>query len=285
MNRTTRTLIVLAVAIAVASAATYFVFSALKNRPTEKVEVATAFAVVAAKPLPVGTRVKAEDVKIVPWPAAAQIPGSFTTIEQVIDRGVVSPVAENEPLSGNNIATKDVGAGLPALIPSGMRAISVRVNEVVGVAGFVVSGTRVDVMVILREGNDSLARVVVNNVLVLTTDAKYDQSAAKAGNAINSSVVTVLVSPTDAEKISLAAASGQIMLTLRNPLDTAPSESRGTRTAGLVADGAPAPVTPAAPRTPVVRKPAAAPAPPPPTPKIYTIETIRAAKRSEEPIK
>ena len=283
MNRTTRTFIVLSTALTAASVATYLVFTTLKNRPAEKLEVATAFAVVAAKPLPVGTRLKAEDVRVVPWPAAAQVPGSFTAIDQVVDRGVVSSIAENEPLSGNNVANKDAGAGLPPIIPAGMRAISVRVDELIGVAGFVVPGTRVDIMVILREGNDSVARVVVDNVLILAADTKYDQASARDGNAIRAAVVTVLVSPADAEKISLAASSGQIMLTLRNPLDTAPSESRGTRTANLVA-GKTLVQVPASPerRSPVVQKSVAEP---PPPPKTYTIETIRAAKRAEEPIK
>jgi pilus assembly protein CpaB len=287
MNRSTRTLIVVAVAVAVASAATYLVFMALKSRPAREVEVASAFAVVAAKPLPVGARIKADDVKVVPWPAANLVPGGFAKAEEVVGRGVISSVAVNEPLSGNNIASKEMGAGLPAMIPEGMRAVTISVNAVVGVAGFVSPGTRVDVMVILRQGTDGLARVVVNNVLVLAADANRDQSAAREGNSIQSSVVTLLASPKDAERITLAGAQGQLMLTLRNPLDTAPAESNGTRIANLFSDASGAAPAPAAGR-PAPRRATPPPPPvaaPPPAPKPYVVETIRAAQRTEDSIK
>lgn len=285
MNRSTRTLIVVAVAVMVASAATYLVFLALKNRPTREVEVASAFAVVAARQLPVGTRIAAGDVKVVAWPAASLVPGGFAKPEDVIDRGVLTQIAENEPLNGNNIAGKESGAGLPPIIPPGMRAISVRVNEVIGVAGFVVQGTRVDVMVILNDASGSLARVVVSNVQVLAAGTNIDQDVAKSGKAIPSSVVTLMVTPEDAERIGLASTEGQIMLTLRNPLDVAPAESRGMRSANLRGDAvAPPPAAtgakPAAPRRPA---PVVAPAPPPPPPA-YVVETIRGAKRTEETI-
>jgi pilus assembly protein CpaB len=140
-------------------------------------------------------------------------------------------------------------------------------------------------MVILSQGNDRIARVVVNNVLILAADTNRDQASANKGDAIRSSVVTVLVSPEDAEKISLAATTGQIMLTLRNPLDVAPAASKGTRTSGLFSDaGSPAPAseTPRPARRPTAVAP---PPPPPPAPTVYVVETIRAAKRSEDPIK
>src|SRR6185295_6419979 len=151
MNRSTRTFVVVAIAVALAGGATYLVYRTINSRPTKVVEVATAYAVVAAHPISVGSRLKADDVKLVPWPAANPVPGGFATIESVVDRGVVSSVAENEPLSGSNVATKDAGAGLPPSIPPGMRAISVKVNEVIGVAGFVVPGTRVDVLVTMSD--------------------------------------------------------------------------------------------------------------------------------------
>ena len=166
-----------------------------------------------------------------------------------------------------------------------MRAISVKVNEVVGVAGFVVPGTRVDVMVTLtnrQAQQDSMTRVVVSNVQVLTAGTRYDQENAKDGKPIPSTVVTLLVSPEDGERIALAASEGQIMLTLRNPLDTSPTDDSGTRTdrsartagGGCAGASAPAPRA-SAPAKPVQPAPAAAPAP-----KIYTVEAIRGAKRS-----
>jgi len=161
--------------------------------------------------------------------------------------------------------------------------MSVKVNEVIGVAGFVVPGTRVDVVVIVRQRDDSMSRVVVSNVQVLTAGTRIDQENAKDGKPIPSTVVTLLVKPEDAERIALAQSEGQIMLALRNPLDVAPSETRGVRTAGLLGAPSPPDVKPAARRaTPSTVTAAALPAPPP---RLYTVEAIRAAKRTEEVVR
>jgi pilus assembly protein CpaB len=286
MNRSLRTVVVVAIAIGLAGVATYLVYHAIQSRPAREVEVAHAYAVVAAHPLALGTRITETDVKVVPWPAANQVPGSFPAIDQVIDRGVVTPIAENEPLTGNNVATKEAGAGLPPTIPPGMRAISVKVNEVIGVAGFVVPGTRVDVMAIVRDNQKSLARVVVSNVQVLAAGTRYDQAMAKEGQAVPSSVVTLMVNPADAELIGLAATEGQLMLTLRNPLDSSVTPSTGTTGTKLVGDQAPPP-KPAAPASSSGRRSAApaptpTPAPPPPKPPV---ETIKAGVIKKEIIK
>jgi pilus assembly protein CpaB len=167
-----------------------------------------------------------------------------------------------------------------------MRAISVKVTEVVGVAGFVGPGTRVDVMVTLSGKNrdeDSTTRVVVSNAQVLTAGTRYDQEKAKDGAPIPSTVVTLLVTPDDGERVALAASEGQIMLTLRNPLDQDLTATSGVRTAGLFGQPAPAPAKvpaarrgPAGPIQPIV---ATVPAP---APTVYTVEAFRGAKRSEE---
>jgi pilus assembly protein CpaB len=288
MNRTARTFVVVVLAVAMASIATYLVYRAIENRPVREVEIAQSFAVVAAEPLPLGTLVTNTNVKVVPWPAANPVPGGFKSIDEVVDRGVLSSVAMNEPLTTNNVAGKEAGAGLPPTIPTGMRAMSVRVNEVVGVAGFVVPGTRVDVMVVIPQSDGNLARVVVSNVQVLAAGTRYDQQAAREGKAVPSSVVTLLVSPEDAELVGLASNQGTLLLTLRNPLDTEPTISRGTRAVSLVTGAPqvaapPAPVRSSKPR--VVPPPPAPPPPPPPPPKAYSVEVIRGAKRTEEVIK
>jgi pilus assembly protein CpaB len=286
MNRTSRTIIVVVLAIASASVATYLVYRAIENRPVREVEIAQSFAVVAAEPLPLGTLVTRNNVKLVPWPTANPVPGGFQSVDDVVDRGVVAPVAMNEPLSGNNLATKEAGAGLPPTIPNGMRAISVRVNEVIGVAGFVVPGTRVDVMVVIAQGDGNLARVVVSNVQVLAAGTRFDQQAARDGKPVPSSVVTLLVTPEDAELVGLAANQGTLLLTLRNPLDTQPTMSPGTRSASLTGAQVRIPATDNRPARPRVAppQPTAAPAPPPP-PRVYSVEVIRGAKRTEEVIK
>ena len=143
MNRNTRTLIVLAVAVLMAGVASFGVYMAVRSMPVREVEIARTQAVVAARPLQVGVMVTKDDLKIVPWPAANPVPGSFTEIERVVNRGVIGSVSENEPLTEAKLAAVGSGAGLPPTITEGMRAVSIRVNEIVGVAGFVIPGTRV----------------------------------------------------------------------------------------------------------------------------------------------
>ena len=179
--------------------------------PPSAAEMETVDVVVAQHPLKLGTRLTKDHVKLVQWPANAPVAGTFEKVEDVVDRGVIATVEQNEPLTNAKLAALEAGAGLPPSIPPGMRAISVKVNEVVGVAGFVVPGTRVDVMVTLsqnRNDDDSLTRIVVSNAQVLTAGTRYDQEKAKEGTPIPSTVVTLLVTPEDGERIALAAVGG-----------------------------------------------------------------------------
>ncbi len=285
MNRQTRTLIVLAVAVVAASVASFGIYRAISRIPVRQVEIATNFAVVATKPLPMGTRLTNDDVKRVAWPAQTPLTDGFTEVDAVVDRGLVAAVVENEPLVESKLAPRAAGAGLPPSIPSGMRAMSVKVNEVIGVAGFVVPGTRVDVLVTIRQQNDSMSRTVVSNVQVLTAGTRYDQENTKNGKPIQTTVVTLMVTPADAERITLAQAEGQVMLALRNPLDVAPTATTGIRTASLM--GGPTPPPPVQPRP--VAKHVAAVVPPPvvvaAAPTLYTVEAIRGAKRTEEVVR
>jgi len=284
MNRSKRTAIVLGVAVLMAAIASLGVYRIVSAMPQRQAEVTTVNAVVASHQLTLGTRLTADHVKVVQWPASSPVPGSFVKVEDVVNRGLIATVDENEPLTESKLAPLEAGAGLPPSIPPGMRAISVKVNEVVGVAGFVVPGTRVDVMVTLQDRHqdrNSLTRIVVGNVQVLTAGTRIDQEKAKEGAPIPSTVVTLLVTPDDGERIALAASEGQIMLALRNPLDTETVATNGVRTAGLFGQ-AQAP----APKPAVLRAKAgpakAEPAPVPAAPKAYTVEAIRGAKRSEE---
>ena len=283
MDRSKRTAVVVGIAVLLAAVASLGMYRIVSRMPVAAAEVKSIDVVVAQHPLKLGTRVTPDHVKVVRWPAETPIAGAFAKIEDVVNRGVIAAVAENEPLTDAKLASLEAGAGLPPSIPPGMRAVSVKVNEVVGVAGFVVPGTRVDVMVTLtnrQQGQESMTRVVVSNVQVLTAGTRYDQEKAKEGTPIPSTVVTLLVTPEDGERIALAASEGQIMLTLRNPLDTDSTTTTGVRTAGLLGQ-TPAPSTPRPPRAaarPV--KPEVAPAAPPPA--AYKVEAIRGAKRSEE---
>jgi len=284
MNRQTRTFIVVAVAIVAAAVASYGTFRAL-SRPVEKpVELPTKKAVVAAKQMPLGTLITRDAVKLVDWPAQTPLQGGFSTLEEVVDRGLITGVVENEPISETKLAPKEAGAGLSPAITKGMRAISIRVNEVIGVAGFVVPGSRVDIVVILKSlVNEPFSRIVVENVTVLSAGTRYDQDEARANaNAIRSTVVTLMVNPLDADRVALAQSQGELMLTLRHPLDGDPAgDMRGIRLASIFAGEEVVAPKPA----PTGLRRVAAPPPPPPAPPVvraYTVETIRAAKRSEE---
>lgn len=286
MNRTTRTMVVVGIAVAVAAVASFGVYTAIQRMPVREVEVRSLYQVVAAHQMPMGTMITKDYVKLVPWPASSPVEKGFTTIDSVLNRGLIQSVVANEPLTEYKLAPLEAGAGLPPSIPEGMRAVSVKVNEVIGVAGFVVPGTHVDVVVTLRRSNeDSMTRAVVSDVQVLTAGTRYDQEKARDGQPIPTSVVTLLVSPQDAERIALAASEGQIMLTLRNPMDRTPTDTFGIRTAALLGQAAPAPVV----KTVEGRRVAVKPPPPPvaavPVSRIYTVEAIRAAKRTEEVVR
>jgi len=289
MDRRERHLAVIGIAVLTAALASFGVYLTIKRIPVREVEVARTFVVVAARALPTGVRLHAADLKLVPWPASSMVAGGFSKVEAVQNRGLLSSVVENEPLVESKLSPADAGAGLPSAIPPGMRAMSVKVNDVIGVAGFLDPGTRVDLMVTIRKKDESTSRTVVSNVQILTAGTRADQERPRDAKASPPSapVVTLLVSPEDAERIALAQAEGQIMLSLRNPLDTTPTVSSGVKTASLFGQTPveqPPPVQkPVARKAPVQK---AAPVEPPPAPpKAYTVEAIRAAKRSEEVVR
>ena len=285
MSRNSRTFVVVMIAVGLATAASYAVYRAVRRIPVREVAVAHYSAVVAKHELALGTLVAKEDVKLVPWPSSDPLPGGFDSVDKVVNRGVIVPVLANEPLSESKLAPVEAGAGLPPTIPAGMRAISVKVNEVIGVAGFAVPGTRVDVLAMVRENNNAMSRTVVTNVQVLTSGTRFDQEESrKDGKPIKTTVVTLAVTPSDAERIALAATDGQIVLALRNPLDPQPTQTAGVRLAELMHPAAPPPVVHSAPG----RKVAVVPPPPPAVveaPQPYRVEAIRASKRTEETVR
>lgn len=281
MTRGARTAVVVGVAVTTALLASLAAYQAVAHMPVREVEVATSFVVAAARPLPTGTLIGNQDVKLIGWPAKSPVAGALTATIDVVGRGLIAPVLENEPITEGTLALRQAGAGLPPTIPPGMRALALRVNELIGVAGFVVPGTYVDVIATLKAPQTSVTRIVATHIRVLAAGTRYDAENAKAGTPIAATVVTLLVTPSDAERIALASAEGQIVLMLRNPLDTAVVTTPGVRTAdltgGIVAPlPAPAPAAPDK-RTPVVRV-VAVPALPP----VYSVEAIRALKRAQE---
>jgi pilus assembly protein CpaB len=286
MNRRNRHILIVTIAVVTATLASYGIYRAITRIPVREVEVARTFVVVAARSLPPGVRLTANDIRLAAWPSGSPVAGSFSTTEAVINRALLASVVENEPLLETKVAPLAAGAGLSPAIPPGMRAMAVRVNEVIGVAGYLDPGTRVDLVVTIRNREQSTSRTVVSNVQVLSAGTRYEQEKARVDNAAptTAAVVTLLVAPQDAERIALAQAEGQIMLVLRNPLDTEPTTTAGVRMNALFGESAEPPPAPvvrrSAPRPPVavVAAPVvAAPAP-------YRGEAIRAAKRTEEEV-
>jgi pilus assembly protein CpaB len=282
--------VVLMVAVITASIAAFTVYRAVSLVPGQAAE-RNQLVVVAARPMGIGDQLTARDVKVLAWPAGSPIAGAIGDPKAVVNRGLLTAVLENEPITVNKVAAPNEGAGLSPAIPRGMRAMAVRVNDVIGVAGFVVPGSRVDLVVTIRRANDSMTRTAASNVQVLTAGTRQDQGKPESDTKTpnGSTVVTLMVSPGDAERIALAQSEGEIMLVLRNPLDTEPTSSTGIKTATLLGgEDAPAPapaVKAPAPRrapAPVVVPEPAAPPPPPPPP---TVETIRQMKRTDEVIK
>jgi pilus assembly protein CpaB len=182
--------------------------------------------VVAARALPLGAVVSRDAIKVRETPEAFFPAGGFSKVEDVLDRPVTSNIQAEEPVLEARLAARGSGAGLAPLIPPGMRAISVRVNDVVGVAGFVLPGMRVDVLVTGHPSNQpqAVTRTALQNILVLSAGQTI-QTDGK--NAISTPVVTLLVTPEEAEALTLANLEGRIQLVLRNSSDGALANTRG----------------------------------------------------------
>ena len=265
-----RTFMVLLLAVLSGSVAAMSAVRYLDARPAPLIAAAPEEmqpVVVAARAIPLGTTLVEEDVRVIQWPAAAVPEGVTGTPEEVVGRSVIGDLTLNEPVLASKLADTGLHGMIP-LIPEGMCALSVKVDEVVGVSGFVTPQTRVDVILILKLQGQREARgkVILQNIRALAANQQITES--EDGQPVVSTVVTVLVTPEEAEKLALAAAQGRIQMALRNSLDLEPVETRGETESGLFAGGASA--------TPRARTGAAASAAPSET----IIEMYRGAVRT-----
>jgi len=272
-----RVFIVLALAIAAGGTFAFGTYRYMQNVPTQTMSVPTSGVLVAAADLQLGTELRQEDLHVIQWPATAVPEGAFTKPEELVGRGLIQPIATNELFLPSKLAPKEAGAGLPPVIAPGFRALSVRVNDVIGVAGYVLPGNRVDVVATVnptQQPKDVTSKVVLTNVLVLASGTKIERDA-KDNKPISVNVVTMLVNPEEAERLTLASTEGKIQLALRNPLDQTTPPTPGIRPAALMGSAGSAPVrrvaaNGSAPRVDV--KPAPVP----------TVEIIRGDKRAQE---
>jgi pilus assembly protein CpaB len=234
---------------------------------------------VAANDLAVGSKLEERDIRMARFPQSVIPPGAFTKKTQIVGRGIVLPVSKGDFILPGKLAAANAGSGLPSLIPPGMRAVSVRVNDVVSVAGFVQPGSRVDVLSTGNQGaNDRQTTTVLENVAVIAVGKNLERSPT--GDTQNAPVITLLVSPDDGQRLTLASQEGRIQLALRNPLDTKREGIGGTRASSLYPGGAPVASTEGKPRVrktmiPVTVVPSS----------VYKVETIRGSKRDETPFK
>ena len=281
---------VLAIAVLAGGGLAYGTYNLVQNQPTQTVNAPTQPVVVAAADLQLGSEIRKDDLVTLNFPVGQAPEGSFSQPGDVVGRGLIVPVVKNEPILNGKLAPKEAGAGLPPVIPEGMRAVSVRVNEVIGVAGYVLPGTRVDVVATASPTEtraDTTSKLILSNVQVLTAGTRMEQDQEK-GKPMQVTVVTLLVNPEQSERLALASTEGKIQLALRNPLDRTSPETPGVKTAALVgvarAAQPQARVAAARPRpakVPPVTMTAPVPAPEPAS----TVEVIRGDKRAQEVIK
>lgn len=274
MARRNRPLVLLALALLSGLLAAMLALRYLRQQSTPLVtaEPARSNVVVAAQALPVGALITEQDVKTIAWSGAIPA-GYIADPAQVIGRGLLSSIEPNEPIMQGKLAAEGAGGGLGVLIDEGMRALSIPVDQIVGVAGFVLPSSRVDVLLTLQggaQGNEPVTKIIMQNVKALAAGQSIQQD--KEGKPLAVGVVTFLVSPEQAETLALASQQGRIQLALRNTMDTSATRTNGTRVSALLGTVR-APVGPR--RAPARRAPDT-------TPERATVEVYRGGVRSLE---
>ena len=218
-------------ALVLASIASYGLYLVLggkasaagKPEPVSQVLIAT-------RTLQVGTVLTASDLEVVKWPHDAP-PQSLSKPADAIGRGVVATIYMGEPLLGSRLAAQGAGVGLAATIPNGKRAVALKVNEVIGLAGFVLPGMHVDVIASGAESagpgstGGMLSRTVLQNIEVISAGQKLERS--NDGKPVEVQVVNLLVTPGQAEILSLVSTEAKVQLVLRNPLDREEQKTQG----------------------------------------------------------
>jgi pilus assembly protein CpaB len=254
------------------------VFYQVALRDAGAQEVPMSEVVTAVKDLEVGSEIQAGDLRVEEWPAGKLPEGAHQDIELVIGRVPVSRILAQEPVLDRRLAAPGAGVGLATKVPDGMRAMSIRVDDVNGVAGFVMPEARVDVL-ITGVPQDSpqggrMTKTILGNVRVLSAGENLTPDAT--GHPQRVPVVTLLLTPEQAEMVTLAQTQGRIQLVLRNGTDEEVAKTTGVNESELFG---------AAPKTINVSKPAARPvfvAAPPPPPAPVQIEVFRGNELSTQ---
>ncbi len=299
MNR--RLLIIFVCALVAGACASFLVYRWAGAQGQSSAAPHLADVVVAARDLPIGSLIGAQDIRMAKW-AGPPPPGFVTNLEAASNRGVIATIYAGEPILANRLAAAGSGGGLAAIIPPGMRACAIRVNEIVGLAGFVTPGMRVDVLMAgippaANPAEGPRVRTLLQDIQVLSAGTNLQKDAEGKPQPVQ--VVNLLVTPEQAERLSLASNQTHIQLVLRNPTDTQLATPKGTVMSDLFGMGPPAQAEPVAgaklerPKTTAARqKP---PAPPQPrseplpseaqAPRFRIVEVFNGSARSEAKFK
>jgi pilus assembly protein CpaB len=317
MNRN-RMLVVAVIALILSGGVSYLAYRVLQSR-LQPAEV-TVKIVAAAKKLELGARITKEDTQLVDWPKSTPLAGSFSDPEQVVGRGLMTSVQVNEPILESKLAPKEAGVGLTTIIPEGMRALTIQVNSIIGVSGFVLPGSRVDLILIGvppqeiqgAKIGEQASKIILENLEVIAAGQNVQRDVEGKPQTVQD--VTLLLSPEQAEKVALATTDGRIQLALRNPMDknaaepplvlrtalylgptmdSKPGETKGkavTPEKSVVSKKAalsgkrngPAKSSGATARVAARKAPVVAPLPAPPPPRVVVVEVIQGARRAKE---
>lgn len=269
--RTRRLVIALVIAVAISG-----IFTLWISRRIGKIGVSqagTLHYVAAARSIEAGQVLKSEDLKEISWPDSDPLSGAFNQSSDVVGRTALYPISPGAPIQDAQLAAAGSGMGLSAEIPHGMRALSLRSDEIVGVAGFLFPGTHVDVLVtyIAQNSPAPVTSIVLQDVEVLAVGQRMEPDPK--GKALPVGVVTVLVSPGDAEKAVLASAQGKVQFVLRNSSDAMRITTPPVQMAELGQQTAP--------QEPAVKVRNVQPAAPPRAEK-YSVEVVAGDKTTTE---
>ncbi len=277
MNRRFTSVFLFALLVSAVASLLVYHFVTTSVEAASRKPVPTQKVLVAAHTLEVGALIGDADLR---WINSSAVPlaQAINDRQQAIGRGVIATIYDGEPISSARLAPKGAGAGLASMIPIGKRAVALKIDQVVGLAGFVVPGMRVDVIIAGGNSDSSkngiLSRTVLQNIEVLSAGQKFEKTAE--GKPQDAQVVNLIVTPDQAEVLSLASSETKVQLVLRNPLDVKEEKTRGTSVAALFGQDI-APVVVRNATQPRIQRPVAAPAPP-----ADTIEVFSGTKKTQQ---
>lgn len=291
MTRPGAVVVVSVVALIFAGLASWGVYNYLQRETKKTVVGETGKIVVAAADLPVGTKLNATQLKSVSWPKESMPPGSFSDNNAVIDRIVIQKLSAGDAVTEPKLLPKDIKAGagmMTYIVPEGHRAVTVAVNEVAGVAGFLSPNNRVDIVLTTQipgRTAENISKIILQDVPILATGQIATEP--KEGKPMVVPTVTLDLTPEDSEKLILASSKGSLQLLLRNVIDKAPADTKGATIIKVlggierptqIVRAAPKAARKAARPAPAKAAPAAKQPPPPPSP--YSVEIIKGTSKS-----